>query len=364
MPRLHYEQWIEQIKAAQQFAQLRALRDELHRQFQLREGTDHAEEWHFAINAWHDALIQKAVSLSEQELFCSGGGTPPLRYAFVLFGSGGRKEQTLWSDQDNGLIYEDADGAIISKAEIYFQRLSDYIHRNLKFLGYPPCSGNVLCTNSLWRKPLSHWRQMIDLWIEEPVWEHIRYLLVLADVRCIYGERNLTAEVVRHFYSTIGNDPVHLQIMLQNTLHHRIWLGPFGRLITERYGEDAGGIDIKYGAYIPMVNGIRLLSVRSGLYATSTIERISELMSHDPQMRPVLEKWLKAFNSVLKFRLATPFRQDQGMYTSRGFLPLQHLSFEQRDELKDCLRMGASLQKYVKKNVQREIKREEREQLP
>ena len=37
-----------------------------------------------------------------------GFGKPPVPYAFILFGSGGRSEQTLWSDQDNGLIYEES----------------------------------------------------------------------------------------------------------------------------------------------------------------------------------------------------------------------------------------------------------------
>ena len=60
-------------------------------------------------------------------------------------------------------------------------------------------------------------------------------------------------------------------------MHHKISLGVFGHLITERYGEDAGGFDIKYGAYIPIVNGIRLLAIQAGILATSTLERIKQL---------------------------------------------------------------------------------------
>ena len=37
----------------------------------------------------------------------------------------------------------------------YFIKLVDCILRGLDVLGYPPCEGNVISSNTQWRKPLS-----------------------------------------------------------------------------------------------------------------------------------------------------------------------------------------------------------------
>ena len=58
------------------------------------------------LNFTHDTMIRKMISLAEKRLAAEGAGEPPLPYAFLLMGSGGREEQTPWSDQDNGLVYE------------------------------------------------------------------------------------------------------------------------------------------------------------------------------------------------------------------------------------------------------------------
>lgn len=181
---------------------------------------------------------------------------------FILFGSGGRSEQTLWSDQDNGLVYGESEKHQEEEVEEYFIKLVDCILQGLDALGYPPCEGNVVSSNKQWRKPLTAYTQMMLEWLQEPEWENIRYLLIMADMRCIYGSQNLVDQLRGTILTYVQENSSVLNYLLSNTLHHKISLGVFGQLITERYGEDAGGFDIKYGAYIPIVNGIRLLAIK------------------------------------------------------------------------------------------------------
>ena len=51
-----------------------------------------------------DAILDKVIEFSIAKL-----GKPPCKFAFMIMGSEGREEQTLISDQDNGIIYEDLD---------------------------------------------------------------------------------------------------------------------------------------------------------------------------------------------------------------------------------------------------------------
>ncbi|MDF2964453.1 MAG: putative nucleotidyltransferase [Paenibacillus sp.] len=358
MERVSMEMIRSEIQKAEDCDQLRRFRDQLHEEFEGRLLLSHIIDWNRELNQLHDLFIAKAVELAKEAVRRQGGGEPPEPFAFVLFGSGGRGEQTLWSDQDNGLIYanpEHADAA--EEAERYFTSLAEKISELLMHLGYPPCTGGVICTNEKWRRPWDGYRSMLYEWMQDPHWEHIRYLLILADMRPVYGEASLVTRLLEEFYGYVRKHPAMLEHMLHNTLHHKISLGLFGQLIKERYGEDAGGVDIKYGAYIPIVNGIRLLAVEAGLMVSSTEARITGLLKGGFVEEEIAHDWLEALSIALKLRSLTPFQIEDGHYTTRGKLPADSLTKERTSELKLCLRIGNDLQKYVKKSVHKEMEK-------
>ncbi|NOU97935.1 hypothetical protein GC093_32615 [Paenibacillus sp. LMG 31456] len=358
MERLSLEMIRIEIQKAGDDKQLRRIRDQLHEEFEGRLLLSNSIEWNRELNQVHDLLIGKAVGLAQVNVRRDGGGEPPLPFAFVLFGSGGRGEQTLWSDQDNGLIYANPDNSVVEEqARNYFQLLAEAVSELLMHLGYPPCTGGVICTNEKWRKPLNGYRSMLYEWMQDPHWEHIRYLLILADMRIVYGEKSLVTQLLEEFYDYVLKHPIMLEYMLHNTLHHKISLGLFGQLIKERYGEDAGGVDIKYGAYIPIVSGIRLLAAQAGVMASSTEERILGLMRVGFVEEEIAHDWLEALSIALKLRSLTPFQLEEGHYTTRGKLSADGLTKERISELKLCLRIGNDLQKYVKKSVHKEIEK-------
>lgn len=347
-----------EIAKAGSCEQLRAFRDQLHGEFEQRLLLSHSMDWNRQLNEVHDLFIARAVQLAEHELLTETGISAPAAYAFVLFGSGGRREQTLWSDQDNGLIYEDCrDEELAIQSLTYFQALSGRISCNLLKLGYPPCNGEVICTNAKWRKSWSQYKDMLFEWLKEPNWEHMRYLLIFADMRLVTGDSSLVQRLTDEMFDYCKQHPAILEHLLQNTLHHKISLGVFGQLIKERYGEDAGGVDIKYGAYIPIVNGIRLLSLEAGIRDTSTEGRILNLLEGGFVEEEIAQDWLEALSIALKLRSLTPFQLEDGYYTTRGKLPADRLTKERTSELKLALRIGNDLQKFVKKSVHKEMEK-------
>ncbi|WP_028547858.1 DUF294 nucleotidyltransferase-like domain-containing protein [Paenibacillus sp. UNC451MF] len=344
------------IQSAGCIQQLRPLRDQLHEEFEKRLLLSHSLDWNRELNQVHDLMISRVARMAEESLEQEDEGAAPVPYALCLFGSGGRGEQTLWSDQDNGLIYEDsANQELADRAATYFTLLSERISSMLQELGYPLCSGGVICTNDRWRKSWSEYRSMLYEWLQVPNWEHMRYLLILADMRAVYGNSGLVTRLMQELTSYVDKQPIILEHLLHNTLHHKISLGVFGQLIKERYGEDAGGVDIKYGAYIPIVNGVRLLGIEAGVRATSTEGRIAALLEAGIVEEEIAHDWLEALSIALKLRSLTPYQIEEGRYSTRGKLPADRLTKERTSELKLCLRIGNDLQKYVKKSVHKEI---------
>jgi CBS domain-containing protein len=342
----------ERIARTEDVSTLRAIREQVHETY--RDPLLFADfvQFHFELNAIHDALIARTIELAVRETNEDDLQPPALAYAFVLFGSGGRREQTLWSDQDNGLVYEDPkDDGEAEQAAVYFERLAANIHEGLYAVGYPPCSGGVLAGNPMWRKPYGAFADMVKGWMDEPDWENIRYLLIFSDIRCIYGMAELVDRLRLFYLDYVHSHPAVLQAMLHNTLHHKVSMGMFGHLITERYGEDAGGVDIKYGAYIPIVNGIRLLAVQAGIEAASTLDRIAELHRRGAIPGDLAKEWTETAAIALKLRAMAPFQLEDGLYTTRGKLPADRITKDRKLELKRCLRAGQKLQKYVKQAV-------------
>lgn len=330
---------------------LRGLRDRIHEKARSYPLTAAPEDWNGWINAVHDDLIRFAVARAEKLLEENGLGTPPKRYAMLLFGSGGRREQTLWSDQDNGLVYEDADPDEGETVRHYFQTLAQTVVEELFRLGYPPCEGNVMCHNPLWGQHVSGWRETIRGWMDDPNWENVRYLLIVADARCISGHPPLAEGLKAQMLERVSEDRGLLGAMLRNTLRRKASLGVLGNLIPERYGEDMGGIDIKYGAYIPLVNAIRLLAVRHGIPVSGTLDRIEALQNAGAADAGLCAEWRLAFDSILRMRSLTSHKTEDGYYHSSGVLPGALLTKDRKKELKAALKTAQKLHKYVEKEI-------------
>lgn len=336
----------QRIQKIHNFDELRPLRDLIQIELHDRLLFSTTEVWVAYVNAVHDLIIRKTVSIAESNLNETGAGYAPVPYAFILFGSGGRSEQTLWSDQDNGLIYKTSSHTSASDKS-YFEQLAKVIEDGLKIVGYPPCEGGVVASNNLWCKSVEAWDQMMKEWFLDASWESIRQLLIIADSRCLYGDQTLVDQLKETFDRFVLNTPGSWEALLKNTLRHKVVLGPFGNLIREPYGEDAGGFDIKYGAYIPFVNAIRLLCIKYRIHASSTLERLDRLTVHIEGEH--CAQWRKAFEYILLLRSITVFQLEDGYYSSRGKLSALDLNKEVASKLKDCLRIGEQLQKFIRK---------------
>lgn len=306
------------------------------------------------INQIHDHMIRCVLLLVEHEAERTGLGPPPVNYDFILFGSGGRKEQTLWSDQDNGLIYDMPTSPDQSEeVKQYFALFGKKVTEVLTAVGYPPCEGEVLCKNERWCRSVQGWIEAIEGWYEDPGWENVRYLLITADMRCVYGKGEMTARLRRVILDYPEAHRSVAERLLENTLRHKILIGIFGQFLKEQYGEGAGGIDIKYGAYIPYINGIRLLAILHGVEHSETLERLDALEKQGLQPSKLVGEWREAFAYIVHLRARSLHRLEDGVWSSSGFVKLDTLSKAELNELKRHLKLGKSLQRYVKQSVER-----------
>ena len=208
------------------------------------------------VSSLNDALAKRIVQCAEQNL-----GPAPAAYAWIVFGSEGRLEQTLLTDQDNALVFEDD----TEKSRVYFEALSRRVIDGLIKAGFPPCPGGFMATN--WCKPLAVWRQLFEKWIKLPEPQALLDAAIFFDFRVVAG--NLSLKSLDEIISTAKSERRFLSHVLNGAMAFKPPLGFFNRLRSEH-----GKIDLKMGGIAPIVALARAAALAAGSSERSTLERL------------------------------------------------------------------------------------------
>jgi CBS domain-containing protein len=299
---------------------------------------------HLQLNQLHDEIIKRVISVSVKQTERKYGSLP-CPFTFFMMGSAGRFEQSVWSDQDHGIIYQHQGSAIND----YFLALGKEISQGLMLAGYEYCDGDVMASNPLWCKSLSEWRQQLVNWSNNSNWECIRHLLIFIDGRSLYGDASLLENLKIQVYQTIHKENLFKKV-LNNTLYLKKGIGVLGQIFVETHGPHTGSLNIKEKALFPYVNAVRLLAIKGNILETSTILRLEKLTQIElPSIKRELYK--QQFLKLLNFRLSLSKRDN---YENSHYLPISTLSKTQKEEVKEILKNGASLYRYVRKLIEKE----------
>ena len=212
------------------------------------------------------------------QMAAEGWGDVPVTATTIVMGSGGRGENYLFPDQDNGFIITDYPDGEHSRMDSYFIELAERMCRDLNAVGIPYCNGYCMAVNPLWRKTLSQWIEQITLWGRKSNFVAIRLADIFFDFQPVWGNRELATELRGKVTEMVRHNHYFLRQMFQDQADHNVALGFFGGFITEKEKEEfKGQVNLKYTGTIPLVEAIRLLALREGVEETSTLERIVAL---------------------------------------------------------------------------------------
>jgi len=163
---------------------------------------------------------------------------PPAKFCFMVLGSEGRNEQTLATDQDNAIIYEDKANLQREAVRAYFLEFADRISTRLNDVGFKFCEGGFMAKNPKWCHSLSHWKRNYDSWIAEPSPEKVVQFSTFFDCKFVYGDKSLFDELHVHMEQCIGNaGPKFLFNLVSNTLKYELPLTLFKGIKTFTHDE-------------------------------------------------------------------------------------------------------------------------------
>ncbi len=223
-------------------------------------------------------IHRRVVTATMAAMRVEGRGDAPVPFAVIVMGSGGRGENYLFPDQDNGFILDDYPDAEHTRIDGYFIELAERMTRDLDTIGFPLCTGYVMATNPLWRKTRRQWRDQLRQWGRRRSTVAIQLSDIFFDFVGVHGRADFADTLRAHAGSLISGNPAYLSEMAHEAHEHGVALGWFGRFLTEtEKPEHTGEINLKHTGTLPLVSSIRLLALRHGVPATSTLERIDAL---------------------------------------------------------------------------------------
>lgn len=236
----------------------------------IRAGTP-ARHINRFVTAISDAVLKRSVELALEEL-----GPAPARFAFMILGSEGRKEQTLKTDQDNALVYEDIDPGPAAQVNDYFLRLGAAVCEMLDRCGYAFCSADVMARNPKLCQPLSVWKRRFSDWIHAAEAEDLLYASIFFDFRIGYGHYDLIGQLREHLMEALVGWSGFFRHLTQNALSYPPPLGFFRNFVVESKGEHRNKLDLKR-AMLPIVDYARIYALKHGVGETNTLERLQRL---------------------------------------------------------------------------------------
>jgi CBS domain-containing protein len=282
------------------------------------------------VSSLNDALVKRLVQLAEHEL-----GAPPVPYAWIVFGSEGRMEQTLLTDQDNALVFDET-----NEGQAYFSELSKRVVAGLIQAGFPPCAGGFMAVN--WCKPLSEWRELFTKWIRLPEPQALLDAAIFFDFRAVAG--SLSLDVLEETISPAKDQRRFLAHMLSGALAFRPPLGFFNRLRAPN-----GEIDIKMGGIAPIVSLARVMALATGSRERSTLERLSIASSSDSVVGHESARSLsEIFPFLLRLRLGAQLAARDNREIVDNRVDLATLSPFERNQLRDAFIIMKRIQEDIR----------------
>ncbi|ADH63472.1 putative CBS domain and cyclic nucleotide-regulated nucleotidyltransferase [Allomeiothermus silvanus DSM 9946] len=238
-----------------------------------------------AVSTLNDLLLYRLLRLAEQKL-----GPPPTPYAWIVFGSEGRMEQTLLTDQDNALIYAQPS----PQAAHYFPQLAEFVVNGMLSAGFPPCPGGYMAIN--WHKPLADWLQLFREWIERPTPEALLESAIFFDFRPLHSSLDLSA--LREAVGQARSNQRFLAQLARSALEFRPPLTLFRQI-----RQDEAGLDLKKSGITPIVSLARLYALAAGSEAVSTPERLKAAAQAGTLSEETALTLAEAFAFLLRLRL-------------------------------------------------------------
>ncbi len=212
-----------------------------------------------------DAVTKRCIELAIEQC-----GEPTAEFAFISMGSEGREEETLYTNQDNAIIFANDNNE--ERNREYFLKLAEKVNGYLHEIGYNLCKGEIMAKNPKWNHPLDVWKKYFEQWTNSPDPQNVLDSCIFFDFRCIYGNCSYAAELNQFIIEKTRNNGLFFHHFAESTTRFKTKL-------------DSEIIDLKK-LIIPLVGYARVMALKYEIIEKNTMKRLlmlknKEVITHE-----------------------------------------------------------------------------------
>jgi len=282
------------------------------------------------IGGAYDAAIRRFVIQSLEGL-----SEEPQAFAFLSLGSNARHEMTMFSDQDNALVFSDVSSDRLTEVRLQLLMLADDICAKLKQAGYPYCPGGIMAANPKWCLSITEWKEHFAQWVLQATPESILEVNVFFDIRCAYGDESLVHELRDHIKTLTNDNQAFFLHYAHNCLNYKAPLSLLGRIRTEKRG-DHKTINVKE-CIRPLETLARIYAIKYNIAAPGTLERLTALYEAEIIKDESYREMIYVFDYLWKLRFFNQIKGATELRVDGDELDIEMLTEIERDNLQSVL---------------------------
>ena len=300
------------------------------------------------VSGLNDALTERLVHLVAERR-----GRDLTRACWLAFGSEGRSEQTIATDQDNGLMFvSDSPGRDRPDWLAFGREVND----GLDACGYPLCKGNVMASNPDCCLSVEEWQQAFARWIDRGTPADLLAASIYFDLRPLAGAVALPAPLRADIAARAAAVPRFLKLMAEDALRQPSPLNWRGAIDTS----DVDGrpmFDLKLQGSSIFVAAARLYALAHGVLDTPTRARLEAVAPKLGATPRESQSWVVAFEYLQMLRLRVQLRAaNEGDATARAHpnrIDVSGLSDIDRQILREACKVARRLQQRIELDYRR-----------
>lgn len=277
---------------------------------------------------------------------------------WLAFGSQGRGEQTIATDQDNGLIFE---SDTPDEDRPRWLAFAQEVNTLLDACGYPLCKGFIMASNPQCCLTLAEWVHRFEHWMAHGAPEDLLKASIYFDFQPIAGRSELATPLRQLITRRAQALPRFLKQMADNALTHRPPLSWLGGLETHEV-QGRAVIDLKMQGTALFVDAARLLALAHGVHEVGTRARLVAAGAALGLSSQETQAWATGFEFLQMLRLRAQIQAESAhkeagtsaqMQTSPNAMEVDQLNHVDRRILKEALRMAQQLQQRLEMDYAR-----------
>lgn len=292
------------------------------------------------IGTTYDEVIVRCIELSINEI-----GQPPVAFAFLSLGSNARHEMTMFSDQDNAIIFEDTTQTAPDKIRAYFLKLGDKVCSKLNASGYHFCPAGIMALHPKWCLSEKEWHKKLKNIMNIPTPDGFLEFNVFFDLKCTYGNIDLANSIHSQIQLLMQQYPLFINHYAKNALIHKPPLNVFGRLKTERQ-DGARTLNLKE-ALRPIEIFSRIYALKHGINTANTIKRLNDIREKEEITEEFYKETVYIFNYIWRLRFFNQIFKHTGLDKVNDDLGIEELNGLEVEHLKQVISRISMLRRKI-----------------